>query len=214
MPYQAACNLAMEAGLTALMDRVQAKGAQMKFDSLDTYLGSADTLPKKGPVAVILAEDGVEVDTTVRHHQQAGFRDVVVFMPDDFALARDLMEDVAQVAYDTARPDALTDAVNSMIRADHAVDGVGQRIGPGGVVGHLRHVLHEVAGQRKVVRHEHHDVPEPGLLVVAHGRVHFHPVFGQDHRHRPLFRQRVRRSEVCVETVELHLCAFCLHSVH
>ena len=117
MPYQAACNLAMEAGLTALMDRVQAKGAQMKFDSLDTYLGSADTLPKKGPVAMILAEDGVEVDTTVRHHQQAGFRDVVVFMPGDFALARDLEEDVAHVVYDTARPDALTGAVNSMIRA-------------------------------------------------------------------------------------------------
>ena len=89
----------------------------MKFQSLDAYLAARDALPKKGPVAVILAEDEVEIDTTLRHHQQAGFKHIVVFMPDGFALPRDLQADVVQVVHNTARPDALMTAVNGMIGA-------------------------------------------------------------------------------------------------
>ena len=89
----------------------------MKFDSLDAYLKSTDNLPKKGPVAVILAEDEVEVDTTIRHHQQAGFRDVVVFMPGEFTLSRDLEMEVAHINHNSAQPDALQTAVNGMIKA-------------------------------------------------------------------------------------------------
>lgn len=92
-------------------------GARMKFDSLDAYLRSADTVPKKGPVAVIVAEDEAEVDTTVRHHQQAGFAHIVVFMPATFALPRDLEMEVAHVVHDTREPDAVMSAVNGMIRA-------------------------------------------------------------------------------------------------
>ena len=41
----------------------------MKFNGLDAYLNSRDALPAKGPVAIILAEDEAELDTTIRHHQ-------------------------------------------------------------------------------------------------------------------------------------------------
>ncbi|WP_299691728.1 glycosyltransferase family 2 protein [uncultured Tateyamaria sp.] len=89
----------------------------MKFDNIDAFLKTADAVPKKGPVAVILAEDEVEIDTTIRHHQQAGFRYIVVFMPGEFALPRDLEMEVTHVHHNTARTDALETAVNAMIRA-------------------------------------------------------------------------------------------------
>ena len=89
----------------------------MIFDSLDAYLRSADTVPKKGPVAVIVAEDEAEVDTTVRHHPQAGIAHIVVLMPATFALPRDLEMEVAHVVHDTREPDAVMSAVNGMIRA-------------------------------------------------------------------------------------------------
>ena len=89
----------------------------MKFNGLDAYLNSRDALPAKGPVAIILAEDEAELDTTIRHHQQAGFRHVAVFMPPEFSLPRDLDEDVVQVACDTSEPSALMHIVNGMIGA-------------------------------------------------------------------------------------------------
>ncbi|WP_415921590.1 glycosyltransferase family 2 protein [Tateyamaria sp. SN6-1] len=89
----------------------------MKFQTLDAYVKSADTLPKKGPVAIMLAEDEVEVDTTLRHHQQAGFKHIVAFMPAEFSLPRDLEESVVHVVHDTSRADAMEMAVNGMIAA-------------------------------------------------------------------------------------------------
>ncbi|KIC50903.1 glycosyltransferase family 2 protein [Tateyamaria sp. ANG-S1] len=89
----------------------------MQFDSLKRFLADRDAVPSKGPVAVIVAEDDVELDTTLRHHQQAGFKHVVVFMPKRFALARDLAEAVQRIDFDTSAPGALQTAVNAMIKA-------------------------------------------------------------------------------------------------
>lgn len=89
----------------------------MHFDSLSTFLRDKDAVPQKGPVAVVLIEDDVEVDTTLRHHQQAGFKSVIAFMPKRFKLARDLAETLIRVDFETSAPDALENAVNGVISA-------------------------------------------------------------------------------------------------
>lgn len=89
----------------------------MQFDSLNNFLNDADAVPHKGPVAIVVVEDDVEVDTTLRHHQQAGFQQVIAFMPQRFNLARDLAETMIRVDFDTSAPDALETAVNGVIDA-------------------------------------------------------------------------------------------------
>jgi len=89
----------------------------MQFDSLTSFAKDPSAVPRKGPVALILVEDEVEVDTTLRHHQQAGFAHVIACMPADFALARDLQEDVIRIDYDMSQDGATETAVNSVIEA-------------------------------------------------------------------------------------------------
>ena len=45
----------------------------MQYDSLKDFLATARSALSPGPVALILAEDLVEIDTTIRHHQMSGF---------------------------------------------------------------------------------------------------------------------------------------------
>ncbi len=89
----------------------------MQFDSLTSFAKDPSAVPRKGPVALILVEDEVEVDTTLRHHQQAGFAHVIACMPADFTLARDLQEDVVRINYDMSQDRATETAVNALIEA-------------------------------------------------------------------------------------------------
>ncbi|MEL6465119.1 MAG: hypothetical protein AAFQ58_09140 [Pseudomonadota bacterium] len=89
----------------------------MHFDSLSSFLNDGDAIPRKGPVAIVLAEDEIEVDTTLRHHQQAGFAQVLAFMPAEFQLPRDLSESVIRIDFATSEADAMVKAVNGLMRA-------------------------------------------------------------------------------------------------
>lgn len=73
--------------------------------------------PPKGPLAIIMAEDPVEVDTTLRHHMQAGFRDILLLAPDAIAVAPELQADLHRVTYDVHAENALVAAVNRVIEA-------------------------------------------------------------------------------------------------
>ena len=50
----------------------------MTFASLDAYIAASRPALAKGPVAIVVAEDGVELDTTLRHHLDAGFGTIVL----------------------------------------------------------------------------------------------------------------------------------------
>ena len=89
----------------------------MHFDSLTSFIKDKDAIPKKGPVAVVLVEDDVEVATTLRHHLQAGFLHVIALMPADFDLPRDLIDAVIRVDHDMSRQGATERAVNQVIAA-------------------------------------------------------------------------------------------------
>ncbi|MCG7626897.1 glycosyltransferase family 2 protein [Epibacterium sp. MM17-32] len=89
----------------------------MMYASLEDFLQTGKPLLRKGPVALIFIEDEVEIATTLRHHLNCGFKQVVALMPDAFALPPDVEALVHRVPYDCTPPEAVTDAVNKVIAA-------------------------------------------------------------------------------------------------
>ena len=91
----------------------------MNAPTLTEFLASPGTALAKGPVAMIFAEDEVELDSTLRHHIDSGFKSVLFFAPDSFALASDVTENplIHRIAYDLPSGDSLSEAVDAVIKA-------------------------------------------------------------------------------------------------
>ena len=89
----------------------------MRYNDLDHFLKKGTDALRKGPVAMILVEDLVEVNTTIRHHQFAGFREILVLAPDELHLPESLEKSIRRIPYDTGAADATTRAVNKVIDA-------------------------------------------------------------------------------------------------
>ena len=87
----------------------------MQFTSLDQLAREGAEALHEGPIAVVMVEDAVEIDTTLRHHQQAGFKTVVALMPAEFELARDLQEVALRVDYNMSAEAAMETAINRII---------------------------------------------------------------------------------------------------
>lgn len=71
----------------------------------------------KGPIALILLEDQVEVDSTLRHHLDTGFKTVVAVGVADIEVAEDIAAKIVRVHHDMQSDGALCDVVNSAIAA-------------------------------------------------------------------------------------------------
>ncbi|MDR9427737.1 MAG: hypothetical protein RI553_06465 [Salibaculum sp.] len=89
----------------------------MWHSSLSDFLSKGKTALAKGPVALVMAEDAVELDSTIRHARDAGFKAVAVFALPEITLADDLAEQVHRVDYDTCAEGAMERAVNAVIGA-------------------------------------------------------------------------------------------------
>ena len=89
----------------------------MHFASLKTLITDGKALLSKGPVALVFAEDPVEIASTVSHHVRAGFREVLVFLPDDIAIPEDAEDAAHWIRHDTHGSGAVADAVNTIIAA-------------------------------------------------------------------------------------------------
>ncbi|SLN13884.1 hypothetical protein ROJ8625_00428 [Roseivivax jejudonensis] len=89
----------------------------MRYTGLEAFLAEGKSALAKGPVALVFAEDAVEIDTTIRHHQQSGFAAVVVFVAPVFDIAPDVADTVHRVDYDPTAEDAVPAAVNAVIAA-------------------------------------------------------------------------------------------------
>ena len=83
--------------------------------SLDEFLKSGPL--GKGPVAVVLAEDQVEVDTTLKHHLDLGFAQVILLAHPAIVVSADIAIGISRVTYDTHLDNALVLAVNRLIAA-------------------------------------------------------------------------------------------------
>ncbi len=89
----------------------------MHYNSLDILIKDNRAALSKGPIAIIMVEDDVELDTTIRHHVQLGFECVIALMPQVFELPGDLRDTVIRVDYDMAAENAMETAVNRLIDA-------------------------------------------------------------------------------------------------
>jgi hypothetical protein len=85
--------------------------------NLSAFLKDGASLLKKGPVALIFAEDDVELDATTRHHLNASFLHTVAFAMSDFAIADDVADRIVRVSYEMLTPTALEIALNSVMNA-------------------------------------------------------------------------------------------------
>lgn len=89
----------------------------MQYSNLDMMIKESGAALSKGPIAIILVEDDVEVDTTIRHHFQAGFETVIALMPAVFELPGDLRETAIRVDYNMSNEGAMETAINKLIDA-------------------------------------------------------------------------------------------------
>ena len=89
----------------------------MKYASLQDFLVKEKQTLAKGPVAIVLIEDNVEIETTLRHHIDLGFKHVLALMPDQLELSDDLERTVHRITYDTVADTATENVVNQIIAA-------------------------------------------------------------------------------------------------
>lgn len=86
----------------------------MLYSDLETFLTKGKAAFAKGPLALIFAEDQVEVDTTLRHHLAAGFPEIALLGPAGITVSPELEPRVHRVAFDIHAEDAVFAAVNAV----------------------------------------------------------------------------------------------------
>lgn len=89
----------------------------MRYLSLDQFLVAEKASLAKGPVAMILAEDNVEVDTTLRHHLDIGFAPVILLAAPQLALPAELEAKIARIDTQVFETGILQRMVNALIAA-------------------------------------------------------------------------------------------------
>lgn len=53
----------------------------MTFTSVEDFISNGRSILAKGPIAVIFAEDDIELASTIAHHQKLGFTSTLLFLP-------------------------------------------------------------------------------------------------------------------------------------
>jgi len=89
----------------------------MQYPDLESFLADANTVLAKGPVALILAEDGVELASTIRHHLDAGFAQVCVFLQPDLGVDIKPEPNLHVIAYDHTAERSMETLINRVIEA-------------------------------------------------------------------------------------------------
>lgn len=84
----------------------------MRYKSLTEFLTRQAAL--RGPVALILAEDGVEVTSTLTHHRNAGFAQVLLLAHPTLALDPAAEAQVHRIDHDVHAEGAMVAAVNRL----------------------------------------------------------------------------------------------------
>ncbi|WP_170454290.1 hypothetical protein [Ruegeria arenilitoris] len=89
----------------------------MKYESLDHFLKSGRAALTKGPVALVFAEDDVELDGTLRHHLDLGFKSVIAFAPAQFSILPEILDRVHRVTMRCSPRNVVFDTINRVIQA-------------------------------------------------------------------------------------------------
>ncbi|WP_136439583.1 glycosyltransferase family 2 protein [Pacificoceanicola onchidii] len=89
----------------------------MRYQSLKQFIEADRAALLRGPIAMVFAEDDVELATTLRHHRQLGFETTLAFMEGRFSLPQDLRKKVIRIDHNPRQDGALQEAVNTVIAA-------------------------------------------------------------------------------------------------
>jgi len=87
----------------------------MRHPSLAALLAHAGPALATGPLAIVMAEDAVEVDSTLAHLATSGFRDILLLAPEGLDLADAMSERVHLATHDVYTDAALPNAVNAVM---------------------------------------------------------------------------------------------------
>lgn len=87
----------------------------MRHASLADLLSRAAPSLAAGPLAVVMAEDEVEIDSTVAHLLKSGFRDVVLLAPEGVTVSPGHEDRIHVVIHDVFAEAALPHALNAMM---------------------------------------------------------------------------------------------------
>ncbi len=88
----------------------------MRFSDLNDLKKNGAAALAKGPIALILVEDEIEVPATLRHHVDAGFASVIAFMPPGMLLREELEQTIHRVDFNVKHtPHAHCEVVNAVI---------------------------------------------------------------------------------------------------
>ncbi|MDP2740160.1 MAG: hypothetical protein Q8O82_15990 [Pseudorhodobacter sp.] len=89
----------------------------MRYGGITQFLADGSTALARGPVAIVLAEDAVEVDSTLRHLLDLGFKDIVLLADDEIALPAEIEARIHRMGWNAQADDALPEVVNRIIAA-------------------------------------------------------------------------------------------------
>ena len=89
----------------------------MIYDSINTFLNTAKETLAKGPIALLLIEDLVEIESTIEHHKKLGFSAILALKPASLHIADELCKDIHVINWDAFADDATEDAVNRIAAA-------------------------------------------------------------------------------------------------
>ncbi|MCB6178292.1 glycosyltransferase family 2 protein [Rhodobacter sp. Har01] len=86
----------------------------MTYTDLADYLSRLKAAPPKTPVCLIMAEDEVELASTLRHHLSLGFGSVLLLAPPEIAAPEEFAGRIEVIAHDVFAESALVEAVNRL----------------------------------------------------------------------------------------------------
>ena len=89
-------------------------GTGMRFSSLGAAVKDDAIRKAKGPVAIIIAEDEVELGSTLTHHQSKGFKTTILLAPSGLDFEA---ESVLRIDHPTMQPGANVEAINTIVAA-------------------------------------------------------------------------------------------------
>ena len=89
----------------------------MRFSALGDAIRDPALTTAKGPVAILIAEDDVEVAATLAHHAKIGFRTILLAAPADLRLDAETEAGIIRIDTPTMAPDATTTIVNTILPA-------------------------------------------------------------------------------------------------
>ena len=92
-------------------------GPMMQYSDVTDFLERGRDALAKGPVALVFAEDELELDTTLRHHRHMGFRSVLVFVSPLWRMPVDLDAKLHRIDTDMRIDNIVQDSVNAVTAA-------------------------------------------------------------------------------------------------